>query len=78
MKVKFNGVIERKRSGCKCKGRATSSRFVTSKMYILPSGAKRTFRVGQEVEVTDLDADFLLSYSYTDPEGRVRKVFEVV
>lgn len=78
MKVMFNGVIERSRSGCKCKGRTTESRFVTSRMYILPSGAHKTFRIGQAAEVLDMDAEFLLSYTYTDPEGRERKVFEVV
>lgn len=78
MKVRFNGVIERSRGGCKCKGRVTESRFVTSKMYIMPSGAKKMFRIGQEEEVLDMDAEFLLSYSYTDPKGQERKVFEVV
>lgn len=78
MRVMFNGVIERSRGGCKCKGRTTENKFVTSKMYILPSGARKTFRIGQAEEVLDMDADFLLSYSYTDPEGRVKKVFEVV
>ncbi len=78
MKVMFNGVIERSRSGCKCKGRTTENKFVTSKMYILPSGARKTFRVGTAVEVLDMDAEFLLSYTYTDPQGNVRKAFEVV
>lgn len=78
MKVMFTGVIERSSGGCRCRGKATHSSFVTSKHYILPSGVQKTFRVGQAEEVSEDDGDFLLSYTYTDPKGVTHNVFEVV
>jgi len=67
MKVVFNGVVERKTSGCiPCgKKRKNNSSFVHSKMYILPSGISKTFYVGRPTEVSDKDGEFLLKYGNT-------------
>lgn len=79
MKIKFNGIIEKRSKGCPvCGKRMTDSQYVASKTYILPSGITRTFRVGKIEEVTDEDGEFLLSYRYKDPKGDVKHVFEVV
>lgn len=79
MKIVFNGTIEKRSGGgCKCKGKTTSSTFVRSKMYILPSGQTKTFIVGQPVEVSDRDGNFLLSYIYKDINGDTRAVFREV
>lgn len=79
MKVVFNGTVEKKSSGgCKCKGKTTSSSFIRSKMYILPSGRSHTFVVGQPVEVSERDGEFLLSYVYKDVNGDLRAVFSKV
>ena len=73
MKLKFNGVIEERKSGCKCAGRTSGSKLTTMKSYILPSGITKTFRIGHPEEVSAEDAEFLLSYN-----NEVRTVFEVV
>lgn len=79
MKVVFNGTIEKRSSGgCNCKGKVTSSSFVRSKMYILPSGRTETFIVGQPKEVSEQDGQFLLSYVYKDVNGDLRAVFSEV
>lgn len=79
MKVVFNGTIEKKSGGgCKCKGKVTSSSFVRSKMYILPSGRTENFIVGQPKEVSERDGQFLLSYVYRDANGDTRAVFSRV
>ena len=79
MKVVFNGTIEKRSSGgCNCKGKTTSSSFVRSKMYILPSGRSQNFILGQPVEVSDRDGAFLLSYIYKDVNGDMRAVFSRV
>ena len=79
MKVVFNGTIEKRSSGgCNCKGKTTSSSFVRSKMYILPSGRSQNFLLGQPVEVSDRDGAFLLSYIYKDVNGDMRAVFSRV
>lgn len=79
MKIKFNGIIEKRTKGCPvCGKRVTDSQLRTMKSYILPSGITKTFRIGMEEEVSETDASFLLSYKYTDPEGKVKPVFEVV
>ena len=79
MKVVFNGTIEKRSSGgCNCKGKVTSSSFVRSKMYILPSGRTHTFVVGQPVEVSEQDGYFLLSYVYKDVNGDTRAIFSEV
>lgn len=79
MKVVFNGTIEKRSSGgCNCKGKVTSSSFVRSKMYILPSGRTHTFVVGQPVEVSEQDGYFLLSYVYKDVNGDTRAIFSRV
>ena len=79
MKVVFNGTIEKRASGgCNCKGKVTSSTFVRSKMYILPSGRTETFLVGQPIEVSEQDGRFLLSYVYKDVNGDTRAVFSKV
>lgn len=77
MRIKFNGVVEKRRKGCSVCGRKhASSGFTTTKTYILPSGITKTFRVGRCEEVTQMDADFLLTYRYED-KGEVLSVFEV-
>lgn len=79
MKVVFNGTIEKRSSGgCKCKGKTSSSTFVKNKMYILPSGKSQTFVVGQPVEVSERDGNFLLSYIYKDANGDTRAIFREV
>lgn len=78
MKVVFNGTIEKKQSGCNCRGKVTSSSFVRSKMYILPSGSTQHFVVGQPVEVSEEDGEFLLSYVYKDVNGDSRAIFSKV
>lgn len=79
MKVVFNGTVEKRSSGgCKCKGKVTNSSFVRSKMYILPSGRSVNFVVGQPVEVSERDGNFLLSYIYKDANGDMRAVFTKV
>lgn len=80
MKIRFNGMIEKRRHGCPVCGKKVTSEttFVTTRRFYLPSGASKTFRVNDEAEVTAEDAEFLLSYSYTDPNGVVKHVFEVV
>lgn len=79
MKVVFNGTVEKRTSGgCNCKGKTTSSTFVRSKMYILPSGKTETFIVGQPKEVSERDGKFLLSYIYKDINGDLRAIFSEV
>lgn len=79
MTVVFNGTVEKRSSGgCRCKGKTTSSSFVRSKMYILPSGRSQNFMVGQPVEVSERDGQFLLSYVYKDANGDMRAIFSKV
>lgn len=79
MKVVFNGTVEKKSSGgCRCKGKTTNSSFIRSKTYIMPSGRSHTFIVGQPVEVSERDGQFLLSYIYKDANGDLRAVFSKV
>lgn len=79
MRIMFKGVVEKRRRGCHvCGKRAGSSSFTTMKTYILPSGITKTFRVGHAEEVSDKDGEFLLMYKYTDKDGQVQQVFEVV
>ena len=77
MKVKFNGLLEKKSSGCNCHKNGSSYGFVNSRMYILPSGKQKTFFVGKVEEVSDRDGQFLLSYNSVDVNGK-RQVFEKV
>lgn len=63
MKLIFNGVLERKSGGCNCRRQGSQYGFTSQKMYILPSGACQTFITGQVTEVSDSDAEFLLSYN---------------
>lgn len=73
MRLRFNGMfvnMSGKTGGCRCHGtRAGGQMFITHKTFILPSGATRSFSVGQEYDVSDLDGNFLLSYSHTDKDG---------
>ena len=77
MKIKFNGLLEKKSSGCNCHKSGSSYGFVNSRMYILPSGKQKTFYVGKVEEVSDRDGQFLLSYNSVDVNGK-RQVFEKV
>ena len=79
MKVVFNGLLEKHKSGCNCKRVAnTEYGFVSQKMYILPSGITKTFIVGKPEEVSPQDGKFLLSYRNTDVNGSYREVFSKV
>jgi hypothetical protein len=79
MKVVFNGTVEKRTSGgCNCKGRTTSSSFVRSKIYILPSGKTQSFIAGKPVEVSEQDGEFLLSYIYKDANDDTRAIFSKV
>lgn len=77
MKIKFNGVMEKRKKGCSVCGRKHAEfGFSGSKTYILPSGVTKTFRAGRCEEVKDEDAEFLLSYRY-EKDGKIQNVFEV-
>ncbi len=79
MKIKFNGVLEKRTKGCNCKKVGnTEYGFVTQKMFILPSNTTRTFTVGKVEEVNNRDAQFLLEYNYVDVNGVRRDVFSKV
>ena len=52
--------------------------FIRRRMFFLPSGKRIHVQATEEYEVSDKDAEFLLSYSYTDSSGVVKHVFEVV
>lgn len=80
MKLIFNGILEQQSGGCVPCGRKRSSsqKMMTSKTFILPSGATRTFLVGKEEEVTDSDGEFLLTYTYTDKQGHKQQAFTEV
>lgn len=63
MIVKFLGVKEKRTTGCPvCGNRSSDTVFRMSKSYILPSGATKLFRMGQEYDLNERDAQFLLSY----------------
>lgn len=79
MKVRFNGLIEKRDKGCGvCGAKSTKMQFTVSKNYILPSGRCITFRAGRIEEVLDSDGEFLLGYKYKEPNGNVLPVFEEV
>lgn len=79
MKVRFNGLIEKRDKGCGvCGSKNTKTHFTVSKTYILPSGRTITFRAGRTEEVNPVDGAFLLGYKYTSPDGSVHPVFEEV
>lgn len=78
MKIVFNGLLEKKVSGgCNCRRQGSGYGFVNSRMYILPSGASKTFFVGKVEEVSERDGQFLLSYNSVDANGK-RAVFSKV
>lgn len=80
-KVVFNGrVTKTGTKGCVPCGRKRTSKssFTTTTSLVLPSGDFKTFRVGQPVEVTDKDFDYLMLYGSVEVGGEVRPVFEVV
>lgn len=78
MKVVFNGTLEKHSKGCNCKGKVTEVGFVSTKLYILPSGRSIQFYVGKSEEVSEQDGNFLLSYVYSDVNGSQRAVFSKV
>lgn len=80
MKVKFNGILEKKSGGCIPCGakRVSKQTMVTSKMYILPSGTSKRFWAGRTVEVSDDDGKFLMSFTYRDKDGQTKNVFTEV
>lgn len=80
MKIKFNGLLEKKSSGgCNCKKQGSEYGFVNSRMYILPSGQTKTFFVGKVEDVSERDGQFLLSYNQApDLNGHSREVFTKV
>ncbi len=81
MKLKFNGIVQKKsKGGCsKCGQKsATSYRMMTSKMFILPSGRNVSCIAGREIEVSDDDAKFLLSYQSMGKDGKVHSAFTKV
>ena len=71
MRVRFNGMFATKSGGgCACHGGSKSKRtFLAHKTFILPSGQTRSFSVTEEYEVSDLDGNFLLSYSQLNADG---------
>lgn len=78
MKIRFNGIVEETQKGCRpCHGRTTHLQMKTTKAYYLPSGLHITFRVGLPVEVSDTDAEYLLSETYRAADGKTKKAFDV-
>lgn len=80
MKLRFNGLLEKQTNGgggCNCKKAVSGFKFVKSRMFILPSGAMKTFYTGEVEEVADTDARFLLSFKTTDANG-THEAFTVV
>lgn len=79
MKIKFNGLLEKRSGGCNCKKSSAEYGFTHSRMYILPSGKTKTFVVGKVEEVSESDGKFLLSYNKApDANGMSREVFTKV
>lgn len=77
MKIRFNGVIEKRKSGCNCAKSKTETGFVSSKSYYLPSGLSKRFFRGKIEEVSDEDGYFLLDYKY-QIGGKTKNVFDRV
>lgn len=78
MRIRFNGIIEQRSSGCKPCGRAkTEKGFSSFKDYFLPSGITKRFYRGRIEEVNDEDGEFLLDYKY-EVGGKTKNAFEVV
>jgi len=79
MRVKFNGMFARKSKrggGCGCHGSSVGGLgFITHKTFVLPSGAVREFSMEGEYEVSDLDGNFLLSYTQIDKNGLTQSAF---
>ena len=79
MKVRFNGMFARKNKrggGCGCHGSSVNGLgFITHKTFVLPSGAVRDFSMEGEYEVSDLDGNFLLSYTQIDKNGLMQSAF---
>lgn len=71
MLVRFNGMYQNVKSGCvPCGHKVVGKRtFMISRTFILPSGITKSFHIGEEYEVSDLDGNFLLSYSQVDKDG---------
>lgn len=62
VRVQFIGMIEQKTSGCSsCGRRKTTNKMVRSKRFMLPSGKNELFTVTYSNDVSEDDADFLLS-----------------
>ncbi len=81
MKLRFNGIMQSKhKGGClKCGQKSASSYgMVTSKMFILPSGRSIQCVIGREVDVSETDAEFLLSYRFMDKDGKTQNAFTEV
>lgn len=77
MRVRFNGLYQTVKTGCAPCGHKVKSgkRFMAQRSFILPSGMDRTFRLGQEYEVSEADGNFLLSYSQVDKDGLRQDAF---
>lgn len=77
MKIVFNGLVQHSTSGCvPCGHKRTSNySYVTSRMYILPSGRTITFYQGKVEDVSDQDGAFLLQNGYTDKNGEYHNAF---
>lgn len=71
MKVRFNGMFRDIKTGCApCGHRVQGKRaFMTNRTFILPSGLTMAFRLGEVYEVSELDGNFLLTYSQVDKDG---------
>lgn len=77
MKIKFNGLLEKRSGGCNCKRQSNGYGFVNSRMFILPSGISKVFYTGRVEEVSERDGNFLLSYNSSEAKD-ARKVFTKV
>lgn len=78
VKIKFNGMIEKSKKGCKvCGKRKTDTAFLQHKSFMLPSGRRMTFFAGVTYEVSYSDAEFLKNVTYMQG-GQEKHSFEVL
>ena len=63
LKIKYLGKKTSVKRGCPVCGRRgkTEYKVLVTNTYYTPSGHRLTFRIGQEYDIDDVDAEFLLS-----------------
>ena len=81
MKIRFNGMYSKVgKSGCNCHGTHNGGKiaFLTHRSFVLPSNRQMSFHIDEVYEVSEEDARFLLSYTYTDKDGLTFNAFSEV